>query len=640
MSIELRDKLDLGRARDAGMEWFRHLEAAWRPRREEWMDNYRNYSSIYHKRFYTGRAKIFVPLSFQLVEAFIPAMTRGVFATMPHFDLQPVDLDQMFLVDDIKEVTKRVRATLHFEQQKKIHLFRKTIDFFRNMCIYGRATAKMFWRNDTIRRNIKFIATAENELARMIRRNEADVITYDNADLVNLDIFSYWVDPQAPDSDIQRAATVVERHLVTSDHLRRMTETLGFDGKPIYENIPKEILAGEEVRDASRTFSEGEDERRQLNDEQGKSTGIVPKGAQSHELLEFWWDYPIHDKKHWDRNSVMVLLNRTHVIRLNRNPFHHGLKPYLSAALYPKPNEFDAQGLLDPARRLQFELNDTRNQAMDWKSRALAPTFLGDASANFKESQLRFGPGVVNKVTNINGIREVVLNNILPTAFAIEQQIERDVRGASGALQQLQGAQSGQAQTASEAISLLQQANSRLDQIIMEIEEMFTIPMVEMQFELNKQFVRTPRRVREIQEERAGVSRFGQGITVQPFELIGNFDFFALGSRKMQIEALKSRQLLDFFGIMSRMPPLPGNIGILNGLIRKIWEETFGFRGAELDAMTQEGGPAIPGQGSISPENVPGMAGGLPGMEGVAGGAGQNLRGAFETMQQGAGGPF
>ena len=506
------------------------------------------------------------------------------------------------------------------------------------MCIYGRGIQKGFWRHETDRRNLKTIDQSDIDQIIRVRREEADVVTYDAVDFENLDIFSIWVDPESPDSNIQRAACVTERHLRSTDYLRRMSKTIGADGKPIFEGIPDEILKGDESKEGRKAEAETEDERRQLNEEQGKSTSLVPRGARKHELLEFWWDYPIRDKNTADRNSVMVLLNRTHVIRINRNPFFHGLKPYISTALYPKPNEFDAQGMLDPVRRMQFELNDTRNQAMDWKSRALAPTFLADASANYREAHLRFGPGVVNKVANINGIREIVLANILPTAFAVENQIEKDMRGASGALTQLQGLQGQAGTTASEAIANLQQANSRLDLIVQEIEEMKTIPELEMQFELNKQFARTPRIIRSIEEVRSGVSRFGTQQVVQPFEIIGQFDFFALGSKKMQIEALKSRQLLDFFGIIARMPPTGGNMQLLNSLVKKIWEETFGFRGAELDQM-MGGQQATPGQGSMSPDNMGQMAGGED-MNAVAQLAGQQSRGGAELMTQGTGGPF
>src|SRR3990167_503921 len=322
MSLEIKDERDRLKARDAGLEWFRYLESSWHRRRQEWMDNYRNYSNIYHKRFYSGRAQIFVPLSFQLVESFIPAMAKGVFATTPHFNIQPVDLDKFLQTPEaIDDLTEKIRALLHFEQSKKIHTFRKSIDFFRNMCIYGRGIQKGFWRHETDRRNLKTIDQSDIDQIIRVRREEADVVTYDAVDFENLDIFSIWVDPESPDSNIQRAACVTERHLRSTDYLRRMSKTIGAHGKPIFEGIPDEILKGDESKEGRKAEAETEDERRQLNEEQGKSTSLVPRGARKHELLEFWWDYPIRDKNTADRNSVMVLLNRTHVIRINRNPF-------------------------------------------------------------------------------------------------------------------------------------------------------------------------------------------------------------------------------------------------------------------------------------------------------------------------------
>lgn len=652
MSVEHKDSPFIDTARNICMEWLNHLESAWADRRAEMVENHRNYNSILYKKYYAGRANIFVPMSFQMVETYLPTMVKGVFATMPHFDLQGVDLDEFFDGDsEITGALSRIKAYLHFEQQKKIHILRKSIDYFRNMCIFGRGYAKVFWRKETALRPLKTIERMEEsdllsaiagggKRIKGIRRDEAEITTYNGTDIMNVSPLHMWVDPAAPDSDIQRAACVVQRFEMTPAEIRAKTRQLGSDGKPLFELPPDfdEKLDG--FATGKPTGNEAEQNIQATSSVRGDQQTSPNKRLEVH---EFWLDYDIHSRGTPDKNSVLVMLDRKWIIRAQRNPFHHGQKPYLSTALFPRPNEFDANGLLDPTRRLQYELNDTRNQLMDYKTMAMNQMWWVGQAANYNMPSLLAAPNKLIKVQDVTQVRPVEMSNIqMLLAPGVEDRTERDMRNTSGALQPLQGVQQPSGSTASEALANLAQANARIELVIREVEEMFTIPMLEMQFDLAKQFLDRPARVRSIEPVREGVSRFGNRVEVSPFDLVGTLDFFALGSQRMSIEALKSRQLLDFFAIVSRMPPMPQTIGVLNGLLMKIWEETFGFPRKELETMLGSTGPLQPGQGSLVPDNQMGMGeqgiGGASTMPEVAQQNGVDNR--LELMQQGAGGQF
>ena len=91
MSVENKDRAHLSRINAILDEWTNYLENVWSVRRKEWIENWHNYNSRYRKRYYNGRAQIFVPLSFQLVESFVPQIYKSLFPTDPAFDLKPVD---------------------------------------------------------------------------------------------------------------------------------------------------------------------------------------------------------------------------------------------------------------------------------------------------------------------------------------------------------------------------------------------------------------------------------------------------------------------------------------------------------------------------------------------------------------------
>ena len=48
-------------------------------REKIWQEHYKNYNSVTGRKFYMGRANLHVPISFELVETYVPRLVNGIY---------------------------------------------------------------------------------------------------------------------------------------------------------------------------------------------------------------------------------------------------------------------------------------------------------------------------------------------------------------------------------------------------------------------------------------------------------------------------------------------------------------------------------------------------------------------------------
>jgi len=464
-------------------------------------EHYKNYNSIRSKRFYVGRADVFVPFSYIVVETLVSKIMKIIYS-------EPVLVSLEGIGPTDKDREERVRALLHHQQKKNVKLWTKLADYWRTRCIYGRSYAEIDWRTEwkTVKKNkvvdkdgqdvddltdFQSFSPEEEELRDLqeldlpgaddgdlsrpspvreagiaddkrvrVETTEERVATYDCWDFTNLDFFDVLVDPMAPDASIQRAKWAAVRSYIEDDDLEEWGNREDADGKPIFENWQDAIDSGVGAID------EDLEDRKNLL---GLNINVLKElrgDSKRHELHKIFLNYKFDGDKHVSKNAVFYLLDRQTLIRAEKNPWWHGKKNIISGAYTRRPNEFLGQSALDPIRKIQYEINDKRNQELDAAGFVLNPIWLVGDDAELEDENIRISQQTAIKVADVNAIKPLVFPDMTSVGQRAGAILEENLRETTGVTRSIQGISDPGRQTAQEFNQLINQASERIFMVL------------------------------------------------------------------------------------------------------------------------------------------------------------------------------
>ena len=174
----------------------------------------------------------------------------------------------------------------------------------------------------------------------------------------------------------------------------------------------------------------------------------------------------------WDRyeGDVTVVMNERYVVRRVKNPYDHGMLPFVRAVDHLIPGEFWGQGECEILGGLQDIENTIWNSRLDELRLKLNKMFMVDEQALVDPRDItRLRPGAFVRVNNPNGlpIQNVIapldFGDITPTAYTEAAEIERLMEKAAGTTPAATG--TGEVQPADTATSVAlfsEAAGSRL----------------------------------------------------------------------------------------------------------------------------------------------------------------------------------
>lgn len=601
-------------------------------------EHYKNYNSIRSKRFYNGRSDIFVPLSFMVVETVVARIMRIIYS-------EPILMTLQGVGPSDKDREERLRALLHMQQKKIVKLWPKLLDYWRGKIMYGRSYAKMEWRTDyrTIKKtelvdsegnridNLTEFQTESPELqvARAeaedldfleaeggisiedtdpsadtpedreitkvdksifpieeggikdsklvkVKSKEERIATYDCWDFKPLDFFDVLVDPMAPDGDIQRAEWISIRSLMSDDEVKKWGNTENSEGRPFFEMWQDSIAAG--IGEPSQDLID----RKELLGLNVQAISKLRGDNTKHEVHEIYMDYKFEGEKYVSSNVLFVMLDRRAIVRAERNPFWHGRKPVVSGAYTRRPNEFLGQGILDPIRKIQYEINDKRNQELDYATFTLNPIWIVGDDAELDDENIRISSGVAIRVANVDAIRSQVFPDMTPVGQRAEALLENTLREATGVTRPLQGVAEPGRQTATEFTQLLAQGDERITMVLEAYGQQDWVEMWEMAHSLNQQFLKKDTFVRLTEREGKDLDTFGTEGEVTQADLAMDVDFIVPSFNDIASENVRNQQIIPFMQIVSQMPPSEGNLSFFNMFIEKLWVDVFKFPREDL----------------------------------------------------------
>jgi len=627
MSMDIKSKTEREELAQTLVAWIQDIEKSKETTDSIAMELYKNYNSIRSKRWYNGDADIFVPFSFMMVETMVAKQMARIFGEevpVPLSGIGPNDKDQ----------EKRVRALLHMQQKSQVNLKMKMTDYLRAKCIFPRAYARMSWRTE-YRKITRSVATPtapdlEDELEPQLDPNtgipieqepiapeqsgaiesggidkpsfskvtseQVEVASYDCWDWENLDYFDVGVDPMAPDGDIQRAKITYIRSLVTSADLKIMRDQKDANGNSVYQMLDSDIKGS-----GDGEFNEDIIDKKELIGLDIRNLESLINDGDRHELHEIFFDYDIDGDGVVERNCLFYLLDRRVLIRAENNPWWHGKKNIISGTFFRRPNEFIGQSLIQPMRKIQYEINDKRNQELDGTSYSLMPmTFAGD-DANIEDSALRVTTGGVIRVGDVNQIKQMVTPDMSHVGQRAESIMESNIREALGITRAVQGlGESGPRQSATQFSQLLAQAGERVQLMLEEFAVGEWRDLWTMAHSLNQQFIKGPTFFRMTERETAGFKFMGAEGEVSQEDLALQMDFTTNTFMDQATKNAKAPNIMQFADLVSKFPPTEGNQSFFNIILRIVWVDVLGRDETEL--TDDQGNPLLltqPGAQSI-----------------------------------------
>lgn len=579
MAILIKTETEIKKAANWAIARLEEIENAYQARHRVALEHYMNYNSKTYKKFYNGRADTFVPLSFQLVEIQLARFMRAIYQQKFPYDLEGIGPVNVLLEE-------KNRALIDLQQKQFAKMYIRHLDYFRSMFIYGRGFAKMKWRTE-YKKVTKLVVDEPSEPPQgslpvspiiKVSGKQDLILTYDSWEFTPVDYFDMFVDPLAKDGDLQNASFVAEHRIISWDELRTMGAQKDSRGMPLYTNFSDMENRGDAaLTDEAIT-------RKLALGMNVTAIDAMKQDGKKHHIHEIWCDYDIDGDGVVERGVILTLLDRKRIIRADFNPLWHADLPYVSSSMYRVPNEFLSQGLLDSTRKMQYEINDKRNQALDYGAMSLNASWIVGDAAGIEDNQIRMTQHGVIRARDASQVQPIKFPaELMQLAEQANVIMESNMRDAVGSTRSLAGLpQGGPRQTASQFTQTLAQAGERGRLSLDTYAEEAHGDIGKYAHALNQQFLRRDMRIRLTEEQQSKFNELKNGDVVQRQDLALDVVFKSPNFADIEAEAIRNQNMTTMLQIVQTLPDSDANRILLQKLIHKVWTDQFNFDEKEL----------------------------------------------------------
>lgn len=520
-------------------------------------------------------ANLNIPKVYQALDTIRSQIVTSFFGKRPFIEFMPMPETGSMRSYVVGEDKAEIAAAIVDEQLEKCGILKEFYEFVTSFLIFPAAILGVGWRfeQEIVRRKTQVPEIVQGLYTgrRVWDIVEAPEVVYDDNEVVNIDFFNFWADPEA--KSISDARGVFHREYVTLEELANRYERFQDLNEGILYDIDLEKLERTDARrhddDRSRRMREV-DISMEGQDPYGKSEDSGLKGQSEIELLHYWED---------DRHSIII--NRDTCMYDGPNPYwRHGSIPFAMASYEELPNELYGMSAVEIVHEIQEEINTMHNQRIDNATMVLNNMWLRNRNSNIDESDLVSRPNGVIDVDDMNNIQKLEQGDIPESAFVNEEMLHAEIESSLPTPPILRGVESTGRQTATEAQNLQRNALGRYEAKLRILEEQVINEMARMMDLNNQQFITDARVVRYDEEDLAKWQE------VQPGDLIGEFDYSPAKTTidEAANEEIRREQLTEALGFL-----LQADVPFIN--YRKFiaeWLETFDFKNPEKFFLTDE----------------------------------------------------
>jgi hypothetical protein len=360
----------------------------------------------------TGRKKIFVPMTRWEVDSIVPkvAVTDKAITVLP-------------------ENEGSVRSALIAEKTLK-HQINETRfpTAFRNamydLGIDGTFVFACFWNFE--REVIEPQGLSEKFKKMFGKGSKPQVnVLQDTIGFNQIDILNCWIDPTA--DDIQSSPSFIVRNILSLDKVKR---------NKLYNNTDKITgfkISPTDSKDASSTRIW--DIGKQDVQYQVKMTAVYERWGR----IPLYW---ITGKKKDEKSGVQVdgvvtiadLDGNPTLLRVDKNPFHHGQKPFTECWYQKKKGRWYGIGIGEKTIDMQTYMNKTVNRREENEDVLHSSLFVVKRGSMVSAKSIRSTPGGIIEADDVNDIRQLEIRDISSlsgnTVNLINQMVQR-INGAS-----------------------------------------------------------------------------------------------------------------------------------------------------------------------------------------------------------------
>lgn len=516
---------------------------------EEWLEDLRLWTCQNSDvQMYAGRSNLIIPELLNQVETSVGQFLSGLFPTDDYIGIIPVK-------DTDEDEAEQIRDAVKHELDHKNNLRLKAESFQRQKVLYGTAffkpvfekTMKTIWV-----KNPKGFAEMKQ------------VPKYQGVKVNVMDTFHTYVWPETANS-MEETIMAFDENFIEKHELEK---------SKLYKNLEKLTNIPQDYQD----YGWVDTIRLTMNNLSSAATHR-PSGVL---VSEAWADFDIVPGERVP--CIITIGNYNTVIRVQRNPFWHQLKPYLMGRYRKGPaGEAYGHSLPEIMRSLQYMMTDIGNQTMDSLTYSLNPIALIDPGYAGDVNSFKMQPGA-RWFASPQGVDFKTFPDISVAGFQGMQQVRAMIQQFSDNAPSVAPQLSGKVRSATQASAVQNEISQNQRNMILSDELEVMGPLCFMTHELLKQFM-----PEEYQIATQGPEK-GQWITktVNPETLQKDALFVWRGSEVAQASALRTQQLISAYNMAIQASQLsPGEID-LTAFFKIIMDEGFELKDLNIFIKDRE----------------------------------------------------
>lgn len=517
-----------------------------------WKRSYNNWRGRLDTTIYPWRSKLFIPWSFTVVETIIPK----VFARDPKWRAisrspmaapEEEELEGGGVVQSTPDQASVVGNLLTY-QWDRMGMRLKMYDYIKDSLMYSKAMVKVGWKFQMKNKVFMEPIVGKDDKITFEKKIRSD-IEHDDPNVEVIDPMDLYIDPDATSAGFGgNSKFIVHRKTVPLKEVK---------DNPNYTNTDK-------IEGNSSSADQYADKLSRYND-------AVPQKDKHSDLVEIL--------EYWEQDRLIVIANRSIVLRDSPNPYHHKELPFVELDDYRDPHRLYGQSELSVIDPLQREINSIRNQRRDYDNLALNPVIRMVPGVLRNPNSAVMAPGSVWLVTDLNSMDVFQLPQLQGTASEIEERTAQDIK-MTVAIDEIGIGllpENPQRRSATEVVTAQSMAGKRFAIKIALLEEAVK-KIGQLVFALNQQFLDQDRVIQIVGERGAT-----EWVQLSPEDIRGDFFIDIEAGSMLPKDEIAARQeavqLLQYITpIIS--PVIQNNPGVIMPVIRMVLD-TFELPGKQ-----------------------------------------------------------
>ena len=554
---------------------WREVKSNREERERRWMDAYYAWSAspeeMAEGRNYHGRANLKVPQLRKEIETMARRLVKGLFKD-DYLKAEPNRLEN--------EKLAQVNAMIvrHF-YDNKMNLKQSVMPWVKQGVTYGNSPIRQYWKKDVNKqmfRKREFKLGADGILEPTNRIVYEDVTLYDAPFAETCDLFQTWVYPDTAANPTQIQATFFRNKVSLSWLKQHEAEGLCI--------LPDDIegMGMESTQEFEKT-----QERLAEFGASGFRTALP--GEKMYDMMEIWTKIVVPGRKE-PLSVVIEILNETHGIRIQQNPYWHQASPFQwMRYILPFPGDFYARGLPEAMIPMQHQLDDIMNQMMDSTTLTLNPITIVNPAFAPNADSFEVEPGAI-WFADPAAVKQFNFPDLTSTGIQNAGLLKGMISELSDNQPQIPDPVAGKARSTGQAQMAIGEWQTDLFNFIEQVATEALGPFAAQTHALIQQNISDDAVIR-ITGKLANEWIFK---VITPNDIVGNYDFKWIGSIQAEAQSVRTQQMMNLLKILPMIPPNAGVRMNWQNFIIRILKDGFDMKNVEEVVETDNMQATVP----------------------------------------------